>query len=163
FAIASAVSSFLRASQVVGDTTLPVPNCADPARVAAWSWGDNSAGQLGDGSGSNSPRPVQVAGLTGVIAIAAGGWHSLALTNDHTVWAWGLNENGQLGIGATAPSQTKPVQLPGLSNVVQIAAGFRHSLALTHDLTVWAWGDNSNGQLGDAQAGPKRPTPGSVS
>jgi alpha-tubulin suppressor-like RCC1 family protein len=67
---------------------------------------------------------------------------------DGTVWAWGLNKDGQLGIGKTSEAEPKPVKVQGLTDVVEVAAGWRHSLALRRDGTVWAWGNNDHGQLG---------------
>ncbi len=67
-----------------------------------WAWGDNSYGELGDSTTSDSLLPVRVANLTGVVAIAGSYSHCLALKNDGTVWAWGYGANGQLGEGATS-------------------------------------------------------------
>jgi alpha-tubulin suppressor-like RCC1 family protein len=67
---------------------------------------------------------------------------------DGTVWAWGLNKDGQLGTGKTSEAEPKPVKVQGLTDVVEVAAGWRHSLALRRDGTVWAWGNNDHGQLG---------------
>jgi alpha-tubulin suppressor-like RCC1 family protein len=116
-----------------------------------WAWGLNNKSQLGDGTTTNSSTPVQSAPaiLTGITAVAAGNEHSLALKSDGTVWGWGSNSNGQLGNGATAGSQTTPVQVSGLTNVTAIAAGVNFSLALKSDGSVWAWGYNGSGQLGD--------------
>ena len=113
-----------------------------------WAWGRNTYGQLGDGSTTTRSTPVQVSGLSGVIAIAGGDIHSLALKSDGTVWAWGYNYYGQLGDGSTTTRST-PVQVSGLSGVIAIAGGGDHNLALKSDGTVWAWGDNTNGELGD--------------
>ena len=113
------------------------------------SWGSNSSGQLGNGTVKNSDVPVEVVGLTGIIAVAGGQAHSLALKNDGTVWTWGNNSSGQLGCGDTL-ARTQPVLVTGLTDVIAIAAGFIHSLALKSDSTVWTWGDNSSGQLGDS-------------
>ncbi len=139
---------------------------------SVWAWGLNWNGQLGTNTNISSSTPQQTVSdqgwqaggpLTGVSAIAAGGGgfeesHSLALKNGK-VLAWGGNSLGQLGNGTTTPS-THPVEVvdPGnttqpLTNVIGIAAGGgfeeSHSLALKSDGTVWAWGDNSMGQLGD--------------
>ena len=80
-----------------------------------------------------------MSGLTGVIAIAVGRDHSLALKSDGTVWAWGFNQYGQLG-DSTTTQRTTPVQVSGLTGVIAIASGGYHSMALKSDGTVWAWG-----------------------
>jgi alpha-tubulin suppressor-like RCC1 family protein len=113
-----------------------------------WAWGYNSVGQLGDGTNTIRFTPVQVRDLTGVVALAGGQYHSLALKGDGTVWAWGSNSYGQLGDG-TWTTSFSPVPVSSLSGVIAIAGGERHSLALKSDGTVWAWGWNSQGQLGD--------------
>ena len=119
-----------------------------------WSWGWNDAGQLGDGSFDSSDTPVQVTGLTNIIAISAGGFHSVALKNDGSVWAWGHNSWGQLGNVGISEDSSTPVQATGLTNIVEIAAGGYHTVALktTFGLpnTVFAWGKNGEGQLGNA-------------
>ena len=118
-----------------------------------WSWGSNSAGQLGDGTITQRLTPVQAVGLSDVTAIESGGSHSLALRSDGTMWVWGRNESGQLGDGTTTRRLT-PIQVRELSDVTAIAgggpnAGASHSLALMSDGTVWVWGSNAWGQLGD--------------
>ncbi|MDE3155355.1 MAG: chitobiase/beta-hexosaminidase C-terminal domain-containing protein [Acidobacteriota bacterium] len=113
-----------------------------------WAWGDNAWGELGDGTLTNRLTPVQVSGLSDVIAIAAGTSHALAVKSDGTVWAWGKNASGQLGDGTTS-TRSVPTQVSSLTGVIAVAAGDTFSLALTSDGTVWAWGDNSAGQLGD--------------
>jgi alpha-tubulin suppressor-like RCC1 family protein len=124
------------------------------------AWGYNYSGQLGIGSTTESyiPFPVEVAGLTGIVSVVAGasGDHSLALKSDGTVWAWGSNSDGQLGDGTTT-NRPAPVQVAGqgtegtgfLTGIVSISAGYRHSLAIKSDGTVWAWGDNDIYQLAD--------------
>ena len=113
-----------------------------------WAWGLNAEGQVGDGSiVPVRLAPVQVTGLAGVTAIAAGGRHTLALLADGTLRAWGANDSGQLGDGTTT-QRNAPVPVSGLSNVIAIAAGDAHSLALKNDGSVVAWGFNAFGQLG---------------
>jgi len=129
-----------------------------------WAWGDNSEGQLGNNRSElqNSSTPVQVSDLTNVVAVAAGGAHSLALKSDGTVWGWGNNEFGQAGFGkieliaggpdSYMPEQYlksyTPLQVQELTEVIAIAAGMDYSLALKADGTVWSWGSAQNGQLG---------------
>jgi alpha-tubulin suppressor-like RCC1 family protein len=115
-----------------------------------WAWGSNGSGQLGDGTTTASQTTrAQVTGLSGVIAVAAGTDQSLALRSDGTVWAWGGDRYGQLGDGANSAAQPTPVQVIGLTGVVKIAAGGLFSLALRSDGTVWAWGYNAVGELGN--------------
>jgi len=117
-----------------------------------WAWGCNGNGQLGDGTTSNRYTPIKVKNLTGITAIAAGGANgfdfSLALKNDGTVWAWGYNQYGQLGDG-TNVDEYRPIEVPGLMNIIAIAAGCNHGVALKDDGTVWVWGPNDYGTLGD--------------
>lgn len=114
-----------------------------------WVWGWNEDGQLGDGTIVNKSTPQQINGLSSVVAIAAGTYHVLALKADGTVWAWGDNVSGQIGNGNTGTDQTTPVQVSGLTNVVKITAGRFFSLAIKNDGTVWSWGENLYGQLGN--------------
>ncbi|MFO0477358.1 MAG: T9SS type A sorting domain-containing protein [Bacteroidota bacterium] len=114
-----------------------------------WCWGWNTDGQLGDGTTTDKSIPTQVPSLTGITKIAAGTYHTLALKNDGTVWAWGDNVNGQIGNGTTGTDKTSPVQVSGLTNVVAIAAGRFFSMAVKSDGTVWTWGQNLYGQLGN--------------
>ena len=119
---------------------------------SVWAWGTNRYGQLGDGTtvDKSSLAPVQaMAPGSGVTQLAAGWDHSLTLKSDGSVWAWGYNFFGQLGDGTTVNKLT-PVQVlaPG-SGVVQLVVGTHHSLALKSDGSVWAWGWNGAGQLGD--------------
>jgi alpha-tubulin suppressor-like RCC1 family protein len=113
-----------------------------------FTWGDNTDGQLGDGTQSARAVARRVPGLDGAIAVAAGSRHTLVLKSDGTVWAFGANDSGQLGDG-TNTMRTSPVPVPALTNIIAIAAGGDHSLALQSDGTVWAWGANVSGQLGD--------------
>ena len=92
---------------------------------------------------------VNPPGSYGGTAVEAGGFHTVALKNGGTVWAWGDNSTGQLGDGTVGINRGTPVQVSGLTNVLAIAGGGSHTVALKSDGTVWAWGYNYNGQLGD--------------
>jgi alpha-tubulin suppressor-like RCC1 family protein len=120
-----------------------------------WSWGSNSYGQLGNGTTTASNVQVQVSGLTDIVSVAAGTYHSMALKSDGTVWAWGYNNKSQLGDGATA-NRTVPAQVSGLSGVASIGAGEANSYAVKSDGTVWAWGNNAKSQLGDGTVVTKK-------
>lgn len=116
-----------------------------------WTWGDDTYGQLGDWApGAAKLTPSAVVGLTGsVTAIAAGHNHSLAIKTDGTLWAWGDGTYGQLGYAPAAGTASAiPGQVPG-TNWVAVAGGGGHTLAVKVDQTLWAWGDNTYGQLGD--------------
>ena len=113
-----------------------------------WAWGDNFRGQLGNGTNIASDIPVQVRMIDGVIAISAGLGHSLALMSNGTVWAWGSNDFGELGNGTKANSII-PVHVTGLHDVITIAGGGNYSLALKSDGTVWTWGTNLYAELGN--------------
>ena len=125
-----------------------------------WTWGANSNGQLGDGTTTNRREPVQVTEIEDVIQVAAKGNHTVALKSDGTVWSWGYNLYGQLGNGsATVIGEKVPVQAVDLDHVIQIASGNNHTVALKSDGTVYAWGHNINGQLGDGtNANRHKPT-----
>ena len=117
---------------------------------SVWAWGGNAFGQLGYGT-EDSAVPQRVDDLPVIVDVAAGYYHSLALAADGSVWAWGQNISGQLGDGnpnGSTPNPT-PRKVTGLEDIVLIGAGWRHSLAAGADGTLWAWGSNSRGQLGD--------------
>lgn len=123
--------------------------CAVTTGGAAWCWGNNFYGQLGDGTSADRLAPVQVSGLTsGMQAVDAGGHHTCALTTGGAVRCWGYNEFGQLGNGSTALS-TVPAQVTGLTGgVTAISGGYVHTCA-SHNGAARCWGYNTDGQLGD--------------
>lgn len=116
---------------------------------AVWAWGDNSMRQLGTDTVQRSVTPVRVAGLPKIQLIAVGNFHSLALDMDGRVWTWGNNDSGQLGDGTRGGHRALPQQVAGLTSVRDLAAGNAHSLALSTNNNIFAWGSDSVGQLGD--------------
>lgn len=131
---------------------------------SVWTWGSNGRGQLGAGAVPGGITPVKVLGLGGngnlgnIVQVAGGEGHSLALDANGNVYAWGMNDQGQLGLNRTDPGDySYPFQVTSLSNIVAIAAGYRHSMALRNDGTVFTWGFNSAGQLGQGTIGSNTP------
>lgn len=129
------------------------------ASGGVWAWGANSDGELGDGTAVDRSAPVRVRGLSGPATQVAAGYtgdaddtHAIALLGDGTVEQWG-GSPGASGHPGVAP----PAPVPGLSNVVAIAAGV-NNLALRKDGTVWAWGGNGDGELGQGDTST-HPTP----
>jgi alpha-tubulin suppressor-like RCC1 family protein len=121
------------------------------------AWGDNAAGQIGDGTRQRKLNPVTVPGLTGVIQIAGAAEHMIALLANGTVKTWGANLFGQLGNGTSAFGKEDcsvncrslvPVAVRGLAGVSAVFAGGANDAALMSNGTVVAWGENKSGQLG---------------
>lgn len=156
-------------------TPIQVPGLTDVVSVAAgdahslalksdgtvWAWGINGVGQLGDGTNATRTSPVQVANLSAVESVTAGTSHNVAVKSDGTVWAWGYNFNGQIGDGSYGPyaNRFRPVRVSDLSGVASVSAGGQHTLALKDDGTVWGWGSNSSGQLGNGSTSNTQSTP----
>jgi alpha-tubulin suppressor-like RCC1 family protein len=105
-----------------------------------YAWGGNTYGQLGTGDLSDALTPIQVPGMSAVKALAAGGYHSAVLRTDGSVWNWGNNNFGQLGIGSYSEGAPTPRQVPGLSDVKGLSAGYTHTAVVLDDGTVWGWG-----------------------
>lgn len=113
-----------------------------------WAWGDNTYGQLGDGTTTATLNPKQIGSDTGYVSVTAGYFHSVALKSDGSLWAWGRNDHGQLGDGTTV-DRPVPTRIGTDTGYTAIAAGESHTLALKSDGSLWAWGRNDSGQLGD--------------
>ena len=106
-----------------------------------WAWGENGAGQLGDGTTANQSDPVRIGSDRDWRAVAAGDWYSLALKNDGSLWAWGANSAGQLGFD-TFDSVNQPTRVDPCLTWSAIAAGHDRSLAIRKDGSLWIWGRN---------------------
>jgi alpha-tubulin suppressor-like RCC1 family protein len=127
-----------------------------------FSWGYNAYGQRGDGTTTDKPDPLQIRDFSflklKIVAVAAGGNHSMALTDKGQVWVWGYNGCGQLGDGTTT-NYHRPVVVRGLEGVIAIAAGDNHCLALLDDGRVFGWGDNRKSQITEPGYGSTVKTP----
>ncbi|MDW8145466.1 MAG: carboxypeptidase regulatory-like domain-containing protein [Roseiflexaceae bacterium] len=121
-------------------------------------WGGNAYGALGDGTTTNRLTPVAVSGLSNAIAIAAGSGHTCALSSDGAAWCWGRNDYGELGDGSVTGKRAVPAAVSGLHGIAMITAGGDHTCALSTNRTVWCWGENAYGQLGDG-TNTDRPVP----
>ena len=144
-------------------TPVEVPDIANVVAVAGganavyalqrggtvWAWGDDANYELGDSRGRARQRPVRVQVPGGIVSVAAGMLSAYALRDDGMVWGWGENSVGQLGTAGAYVASATPRPVEGLSGVVAIAAGAGNGYALRRDGTVWAWGDDNFGQLGE--------------
>lgn len=128
------------------------------------SWGNGDYGQLGLGRPGNEDEPQVIESLSGVgvCAVAAGGWHSAALTANGACYVWGRGEYGRLGLGSDCADKPRPVELQISQRIVQIALGGTHTCLLDDTGTVLSFGRNSLGRLGRVANGKWTGTPGQV-
>jgi alpha-tubulin suppressor-like RCC1 family protein len=118
-----------------------------------WAWGNNEYGQLGTGDTQPRSYPIPVQGLDDLtlVDIAAGGWHSTALTNEGEVYGWGRGEHGRLGFGDNDKSSKmlpQKVNLLAGEDIIQVSCGGTHSVALTRDGRIFSFGRGDHGRLG---------------
>ncbi|GAB3428769.1 hypothetical protein [Niabella aquatica] len=116
-----------------------------------WAWGDNSYGELGDGTNTNRNVPVRVGTASDWKQVVAGYYHSLGIRSDGSLWAWGFNLTGTLHDGSDPGTKSSniPVRISTVTDWKQVAAGLSHNLGIKSDGSLWAWGYNSYGELGD--------------
>ncbi len=142
------VSNFISAQQisVMYSSTIIVKNDG-----TLWGWGLNGKGQLGDGTTENKNRPTQIGTNTDWVSVVNSGNRTYALKKDGTLWCWGYNEDGLLGDG-TSTTRNTPTQIGTDTNwktVITNVDGSQRVYALKTNGTLWGWGVNNNGQLGD--------------
>lgn len=129
-----------------------------------WSWGTASYGELGTGlRGDRRPVPEKVKGLDEIMEVSGSSYHFLALHKNGTVYSWGMNDRGQLGYQTSENSGSKPRQIDGLNNIVSVSAGYKHSLALDNDGSIYGFGGSESGQLGRNKVADKNQDLGSDS
>jgi alpha-tubulin suppressor-like RCC1 family protein len=113
-----------------------------------WCWGTGFLGQLGAGTTSSSPSPVQVGTQTNWAFISSGGQHNCGIREDGTLWCWGNGSFGRLGLGDNTSSRLEPVQVGDATDWRQISAGGHHTCGVRDDGTLWCWGRGIERQLG---------------
>jgi alpha-tubulin suppressor-like RCC1 family protein len=129
--------------------------CAIDVTGQPWCWGRGDSGQLGDGVEANQPTPTPVSLPNGssVQSLSAGGAHTCAVDQAGGVWCWGADDRGQLGLGDAGAGAVTNVDAPAAvalpAAATGISAGGSHSCASLGDASVWCWGANDSGQLGD--------------
>ena len=140
---------------VVGVAVAPTATAAAPPGTP-WTFGENSFGQLGNGTTTTRRTAAPVTGLNGVIDLHGGREHEVALKSNGTVWTWGSNVEGQQGRGNTANALV-PTQVTSLgTDNVAVETGHNHTMVLKSNGTVWEFGLNSDGQLGDGTTTMRR-------
>jgi alpha-tubulin suppressor-like RCC1 family protein len=131
--------------------------CAIKQDGSLWCWGDNEKGQLGDETyyGSHTAYPVRIIS-SGVSSVSLGWKHTCAVKTDGSLWCWGYNGYGQVGVPIVvwpwSINVTSPVQIIS-SGTSAVSAGYYHTCAVKTDGSLWCWGDNDYGQLGNGTSG----------
>lgn len=141
--------------------------CAVDANNSQWCWGANSSGQLGLGHETTQHSPQQGIGVSSIGPNAMGHWHGCAQLPDNTASCWGWNNRGQLGNGVVGDGAGDGGQMPypnpapvlGLTDVQQVALGHFHSCAMLGNGTVYCWGYNGWGEIGNGDFGGTTPVP----
>lgn len=131
--------------------------CALMAEGAAYCWGSNFDGELGDGTQTGRAMPAPVAGGLDLVVIDAGQSHTCGLTTTGAAYCWGRNSSGQLGDGTPLSQRTTPIAVAGGLAYESLSVGEDHACGLTSDGTAYCWGRNTHGRLGDGSAGPPFP------
>ena len=127
-----------------------VHTCGVTTAHRAYCWGDNSAGQLGDGTKTSRPRPVAVAGGLQFLRVSAGNGHTCGITTTNRAYCWGINSDGQLGDGTQGTSRLRPVAVAGGHSFRSVSAGTYHTCAVTLWDVAYCWGNNEQGRLGSS-------------
>lgn len=126
-----------------------------------WTWGTNSSGQLGNGTTESSAAPLKIEGMDDVLTIAMGDFHSAAVKTDGSLWMWGRSLGGALGNGDKYGTKDVLSPIEVMQGVAAVSLGYNVSAAVKFDGTLWTWGGNAYGQLGDG-TGKDRAEPGRV-
>jgi alpha-tubulin suppressor-like RCC1 family protein len=141
--------------KVLGQTVTQVApgtthTCALKSNGTVWCWGENTYEELGNGTSSTSYKPVEVVGLEGVVDVVSGYDHTCARKKNGSLSCWGANDHGQLGTGSIDFGGAGASNVITLgTDVAEVGAGEMHTCARKTDGSVWCWGGNMNGQVGD--------------
>ncbi len=124
-------------------------SCGIRTSGALWCWGRNYEGQLGDGTNTLRTSPTQVGTATDWATVTPGTFHTCGIRNDGTLWCWGSNRYGERGDGATSSQRTNPTQVGTATDWATLTTSQHHTCATRTDGTLWCWGYNGFGALGD--------------
>jgi hypothetical protein len=115
-----------------------------------WAWGRNTCGKLGDNTETNRSSPVkEITSSTNWCQVSAGGCHTSAIKIDGSLWSWGSNLCGRLGDNTTIPKSSPVREITSSTNWCQVSASEFHTSAIKTDGSLWAWGCNASGRLGN--------------
>ena len=132
--------------------------CAVRDGGSLYCWGYNGTGAVGDGTQADRHSPVLIGGLPAIAQVGVASYGACALTTTGTVWCWGQAEDGELGDGVSHSSpQLTPVEVSGLTDVVELSAGSHHFCVRKSDDSVWCWGYSYHGEVGDDEFASVRP------
>ena len=143
------VNSACDDGEIVQISTGSTHSCALRSGGGIACWGSNVYGELGDGTSTMRTRPVSVSGISDAIFISAGYGFTCAIRQDQSVMCWGSNTCGELGLPATTAETGVPTLLPGVSGAVEIHGGNCHNCARLSSGSVYCWGRNTTGQIGN--------------
>ena len=124
-------------------------SCVVRQNGSLWCWGSNWYGQIGDGTTETRLTPVPIPLGAPCVSVATGGEHTCAVTTEGDLLCWGRNSSGELGLGNADEYVPTPTRVTNLTGVTAHAGGAVHHCAVLQDGSVWCWGSNSVGQLGD--------------
>ncbi|HEV3052957.1 MAG TPA: hypothetical protein VGX50_21800, partial [Longimicrobium sp.] len=134
-------------------------SCGVDTSGAAWCWGANDHGQLGDGTTVQRNAPVRVAGGLTFQSLGAGYRHTCGITSSGAAYCWGDDGSGQLGLGTVGGTRPVPAAVVGGHAFRSIDGGRDHTCGVRTDFFAYCWGSNSHGQLGIGPPGPSKGTP----
>ncbi len=132
-----------------GDSSSSTHTCGIKLNDTLWCWGGNASGEVGDGSTTQRLIPAAISGGGAWKQVSAGDSSSCGIKNDGTLWCWGNNASGQGGDGTTTSPRNTPTPISGGGSWKYVSAGANYACGIKSDDTLWCWGSNGVGQLGD--------------